>query len=81
MRVKGNFEMFELYKNFYKTPSLVGSLRKYFEETPKEKLNKDLEEVKELNSIGPDVFEYEKFYKEMQKLRNLVSDRQENSKI
>lgn len=75
MRVKGNFEMFELYKNFYETPSLVESLRKYFEETPKEKLDKEWEEVKELNSIGPDVFEYEKFYKEVQKLRNLVPDR------
>jgi hypothetical protein len=53
MRVKGNFEMFELYGSFYK----ISSLRKYFDKKFDGESN---------------VFEYEKFYEEMKKLRNLV---------
>lgn len=31
------------------------SLKKYFEKTPKEVLDKDWEDIKYLNNIGPDV--------------------------
>lgn len=34
------------------------SLKAYFVNTPKEQLNKDWEEIKHLNEIGPDVLEY-----------------------
>ena len=34
---------------------LADSLREYFETTPKEQLDKDWEEIKPLNDIGPDV--------------------------
>lgn len=34
------------------------SLKRYFEETPKEQLDADWEEIKHLNEIGPDVIEY-----------------------
>lgn len=33
-------------------------LKKYFESTPKELLDKEWEEMKHLNDIGPDVIEY-----------------------
>ena len=32
-------------------------LKKYFEETPKEIIEKEWEEIKHLNEIGPDVIE------------------------
>ena len=34
------------------------ALKKYFEETPKEQLDKDWEEIKYLNEIRPDVIDY-----------------------
>lgn len=33
-------------------------LQKYFEETPREELDKEWESIKPLNDIGPDVTEY-----------------------
>ena len=33
-------------------------LKEYFENTPKEQLNKDWDNIKHLNDIGPDVIEY-----------------------
>lgn len=36
---------------------LADSLREYFATTPKEQLDKDWEEIKPLNGIGPDVLE------------------------
>ena len=45
---------------------LVDLLKEYFENTPKEQLEAEWEEIKELNDIGPDVLEYaehiRKFY-------------------
>lgn len=38
-------------------------LKKYFEETPKEIIEKDWEEIKHLNEIGPDVIEYAELLK------------------
>ena len=40
------------------------SLKKYFELTPKEIINKDWEEIKYLNQIGPDVSDYYKYIKD-----------------
>ena len=40
------------------------SLKKYFENTPKEVLDKDWEDIKHLNEIGPDAIEYCKLVKE-----------------
>lgn len=34
------------------------SLKKYFEETPQDILDKEWEDIKPLNDIGPDVIEY-----------------------
>ena len=39
-------------------------LKKYFETTPKEILNKESEELEYLNEIGPDVLEYVKVVKD-----------------
>lgn len=44
--------------------NLFESLKNYFENTPKEVLENDWEEIKYLNGIGPDVIEYSKIYKE-----------------
>lgn len=38
-------------------------LKKHFEETPQEELDKEWENIKVLNDIGPDVEEYAKFFK------------------
>lgn len=43
--------------------NLFESLKYYFENTPKEILENDWEEIKYLNGIGPDVIEYAKFVK------------------
>ena len=45
---------------------LADSLKRYFEETPKEILDKEWEEIKHLNEIGPDVLEYCKRVREYQ---------------
>ena len=45
---------------------LADSLKRYFEETPKEVLDKEWEEIKHLNEIGPDVLEYCKRVREYQ---------------
>mgnify|MGYP004453625515 FL=1 len=44
--------------------NLFESLKNYFENTPKEVLDNDWNEIKYLNEIGPDVIEYAKFVKE-----------------
>lgn len=38
--------------------SLLDELKYYFQSTPKEVLDKEWEEMKYLNDIGPDVIEY-----------------------
>ena len=42
---------------------LLEDIKIYFETTPKEILDKDWEEKKYLNEIGPDVMEYFEFVK------------------
>ena len=37
---------------------LAESLKRYFKETPQDILDRDWEEIKPLNDIGPDVIEY-----------------------
>lgn len=37
---------------------LSDSLKEYFENTPQEQLDKDWEEIKPLNEIGPDALSY-----------------------
>ncbi|WP_028897560.1 hypothetical protein [Prevotella sp. HUN102] len=41
--------------------NLLESLKKYFENTPKEILDSDWKDREYLNEIGPDVFEYANF--------------------
>lgn len=45
--------------------SVSESLDKYFNETPQEQLDKDWEEIKHWNDIGPDANEYIKFCKRL----------------
>ena len=47
-----------MFKHKTTMAGIYESLKAYFENTPKEQLNKDWEEIKHLNEIGPDVFEY-----------------------
>ena len=51
--------------------NMFKELEKYFENTPKEKLEKDWEDVKQWNEIGPDVTEYCKMIKK-QLYKNLI---------
>lgn len=44
--------------------NLLQKLEEYFRNTPKEQLDKDWEELKEYNEIGPDVNEYLKSVQE-----------------
>lgn len=44
--------------------NLLQKLKEYFETTPKEQLDKDWEELKKYNEIGPDMDEYIKSVKE-----------------
>lgn len=46
---------------------IVKNLREYFDSTPKEKLQKDLEKLEFLNDIGPDAVEYCKEIKSINK--------------
>lgn len=55
--------------------NLLDSLKNYFENTPKNVLDKDWKEIEYLNDIGPDVFEYVDFVK-----RNFILDSMEYSK-
>lgn len=41
--------------------SIYESLKQYFENTPKDVLDKDWKEIEHLNEIGPDVMEYAEF--------------------
>lgn len=43
---------------------LSENLKEYFENTPKEVLDKDWKEIKHLNEIGPDAIEYCKSLRE-----------------
>lgn len=43
--------------------NLLENLKKYFENTPQDILDKDWEDIKYLNDIGPDVEEYAKYIK------------------
>lgn len=45
--------------------SVSESLEKYFNETPQEQLDKDWEELKHWNDIGPDAREYIEFCKRL----------------
>ena len=42
---------------------ILDGLKKYFENTPKEEIEKDWEKIRPLNEAGPDVIEYGKIYK------------------
>ena len=44
--------------------NIYESLKQYFENTPKEVLDRDWKEIEYLNEIGPDVIEYAEFVKE-----------------
>ena len=44
--------------------NLLENLKKYFENTPQDILEKDWKEIEYLNEIGPDVIEYAEFIKE-----------------
>lgn len=44
--------------------NLLQGLKEYFRNTPKEQLDKDLEELEKYNEIGPDVNEYLKSVQE-----------------
>ncbi|MBQ2321418.1 MAG: recombinase [Bacteroidales bacterium] len=44
--------------------NLFESLKSHFENTPKEVLEREWNEIKHLNEIGPDVLGYAKFVKE-----------------
>ena len=44
---------------------LYFKLREYFENTPREQLDKDLEDVKDLNDIGPDVILYANYVRRL----------------
>ena len=46
---------------------LYYKLREYFENTPREQLDKDWEDVKELNDIGPDVILYANYVRHIKK--------------
>lgn len=43
---------------------LYDNLKKHFENTPQEELDKEWEEIESLNEIGPDVIEYANLVKE-----------------
>ena len=43
---------------------LLDSLKTYFENTPKDVLRKDLDDLEYLNEMGPDVLEYADYVKE-----------------
>lgn len=49
---------------------LYDQLLSYFKNTPKEQLDKDWEEIKHWNEIGPDVEEWAEFAMEECKKRN-----------
>ena len=50
---------------------MYNSLKEYFQNTPKEQLDKDWEEIEPLNNIGIDVSEWAEFAK---KIKPLDSD-------
>ena len=58
--------------------NLFESLKDYFENTPKDVIEKDWREIEYLNEIGPDVIEYARYVKDMGKLIKLVNAKFEN---
>lgn len=46
------------FKSVQNMGKMLDSLKQYFENTPQEQLDKDWEEMKHLNDIGPDALEY-----------------------
>ena len=44
---------------------LYDKLKEYFENTPREQLDKDWEDVKDLNDIGPDVILYANYVRHL----------------
>ena len=49
---------------------LYYKLREYFENTPREQLDKDWEDVKDLNDIGPDVILYANYVRRLKERYN-----------
>lgn len=49
-----------------KVSNLVQGLKDYFENTPTEQLEKELEDIEKYNEIGPDVMEYFKSIEQQQ---------------
>lgn len=45
--------------------SFVDRLKEHFNNTPKEELDKEWNELKHLNEIGPDVIKYYEYYKKV----------------
>lgn len=58
--------------------NLYDSLSNYFENTPKEILDKDWKEIENLNKIGPDVIEYANSVKEQFGIALAYSNAEEN---
>jgi hypothetical protein len=52
---------------------IYNSLKEYFENTPKEQLDKDWEEIEPLNNIGVDVLEWAEFAKKIKPLDSDIS--------
>lgn len=56
-----DYEKLKTYCDFYLIMGkLLNQLKEYFENTPKEVLEKEAKELEYLNEIGPDVLEYAK---------------------
>ena len=49
---------------------LYDKLKEYFENTPREQLDKDWEDVKDLNDIGPDVILYADYVRNLKERYN-----------
>ena len=66
-QIIGTIKTYSLWEWMFKHKTTMAgiyeSLKAYFENTPKEQLNKDWEEIKHLNEIGPDVLEYAELVK------------------
>ena len=52
---------------------MYNSLKEYFQNTPKEQLDKDWEEIEPLNNIGVDVLEWAEFAKKIKPLDSDIS--------
>lgn len=52
---------------------IYNSLKEYFENTPKEQLDKDWEEIESLNDVGIDALEWTEFVKKIKPLDSDIS--------